>query len=232
MFNYYFDTRDYTELLQYLSLFLLFVIGSMVYYLSNDTASMSQGIKEDIADLELVCPELPKIPGCPSCPSCPSSPSCPDLTCDTEGRCPKCPDSNSCPDCPSVNGAAANSNCPNVEDIVSGIFPGRNPGITRGGKYFDIKANDSYELMPSYDLYNPSDAFPSDSILSSPDSLIGENTDIPITQMENSIDNNNTDTSSSESLSRMNMADQGQSTGPSSLPGPTLSVRAPDTDNP
>ena len=30
MFNYFFDTNQYTELLQYLSLFLLFVIGFMV----------------------------------------------------------------------------------------------------------------------------------------------------------------------------------------------------------
>jgi hypothetical protein len=214
MFNYYFDARNYTELLQYLSLFLLFIIGAMIYFLSNDTVELTEDIKEDISKLDLVCPkcpEHPKIPGCPACPTCP------DLTCDTDGRCPQCPDRNECPDCPDVN-----SNCPNVEDIVSGIFPGRNPGITSGGKYFDIKANDSYELMPSYDLYNPVDAFPSDSILSAPGSLIGGNTDVPITQMGNSIGNDYIDTSSSESLSRMNMADQGQNTGPSSLPGPTL----------
>ena len=50
-------------------------------------------------------------------------------------------------------------------DIVDGIFPGRNTGITKSGNYFDVKSSDSYDLMPDYDLYEPQAAFPSESVL-------------------------------------------------------------------
>ena len=205
MFNYYFDTHDYTELLQYLSLFLLFVIGTMMYYLSTNTEQMNKDIKDEISNLELECPKCPEHPGIPACPKCP------DLNCSNEGKCPECPVNKECPSLPEVN-------CPSVEDIVSGVFPGRNPGITTGGKYFDIKANESYELMPDYDFYSPSSAFPSDSILSAPDSLNAENIDVPLSEIDNSIDNNYINTSEEVSLTRMNMANQGETTGASSIP--------------
>ena len=214
MFNYFFDTREYTEILQYLSLFLLFVIGTMVYYLSTNTDKMNLEIKDEISNLDLECPEHPNIPSCPKCP---------DLNCSNEGKCPEC---QACPDnpkCPDID-----VNCPNVEDIVSGIFPGRNPGITTGGKYFDIKANESYELMPDYDFYSSVDAFPDDSILSVPDSLNKENIDIPPSQINNSLDGNLVNTSPEVSLSRMNMADQGENTGASSIPSDQLSDQLSD----
>jgi hypothetical protein len=221
MFNYFFDTREYTEILQYLSLFLLFVIGTMVYYLSTDTNKMNQDIKDDIANLDLECPKCPEHPEIPACPKCP------DLTCDTDGRCPECPDCPKNPVCPTL----PEVNCPNVEDIVSGIFPGRNPGITSGGKYFDIKASESYELMPDYDFYSPVEAFPSDSILSIPDSLIKGNIDIPPTQIDNSIDNNNINTSTDVSLSRMHMSSSGENTGPSSISQRSLSTSGSANDS-
>jgi len=209
MFNYYFDTNDYTEILQYLSLFLLFVIGTMIYYLSTSTDKMNKDIKDEINNLDLECPECPEHPNIPSCPKCPK---CPDLNCSNEGKCPECPENPECPTCPEVS-----VDCPNVEDIVSGIFPGRNPGVTSGGKYFDIMANDSYELMPDYDYYEPVDAFPSDSILSAPDSLLKGNVDVIPTKIDNSDSNNLVNTSPEFSLSRMNMADQGIPTGPSTF---------------
>jgi len=214
MFNYFFDTREYTELLQYLSLFLLFVIGTMIYYLTNDTTEMARGIKDDIANLDLVCPTCPAHPQIPSCPKCPN------LTCDGNGQCPECPLAPSCPlapECPVQN-------CPNVEDIVSGIFPGRNPGITSGGKYFDVKANDNYELMPSYDYFKPVQAFPDDSILGVPPSLLQGNVDVPATEIDNTIDGSMQNTDTSSSLSRMSMAQQGENTGPSSM-GPIADIR-------
>ena len=187
----------------------------MVYYVSADTNKMNQDIKDDIANLDLECPKCPEHPGIPACPKCP------DLTCDTDGKCPDCPANPVCPTLPEVN-------CPNVEDIVSGIFPGRNPGITTGGKYFDIKANESYELMPDYDFYSSVDAFPDDSILSVPDSLNKENIDIPPSQINNSLDGNLVNTSPEVSLSRMNMADQGENTGASSIPSDQLSDQLSD----
>jgi hypothetical protein len=209
MFNYYFDTSEYTEILQYVSLFLLFVIGTMVYYMSTNSETMNNDIKDSINKLDLNCPKCPDNPGCPSCPKCP------DLECNS-GSCPECPECSAtdkeCPvkECPVTN-------CPTVEDIVTGIFPGRSPGITSGGKYFDIMASENYELLPSYDFYNPVDAFPSDSILSVPDSLLKGNVDVPPTDIDNSISGNYVDTASDVSLSRMNMSSLGETTGPSTF---------------
>ena len=214
MFSYYFDTSQYAEILQYISLFLLFVIGTMIYYMSNSNDKLGDDLKNKLNSLDLNCPKCPENPACPACPKCP------DLKC-SDGICPKCPPcpagggNKECPACPSTS-------CPTVDDIVTGIFPGRNPGITSGGKYFDIKANDSYELLPSYDFYNPVDAFPSDSILSVPDNLMQGNVDVPATQIDNSVDGNLVNTSPDNSLSRMNMASTGENTGPSSLGSSTF----------
>ena len=213
MFSYYFDTSEYAEILQYVSLFLLFVIGTMIYYMSNNSESLGKDLKDQISNLDLECPKCPDHPGCPACPKCP------DLKCN-EGMCPECPavaecENKECPACPSTS-------CPTVDDIVTGIFPGRNPGITSGGKYFDIMANESYELLPSYDFYNPVDAFPSDSILSAPENLMKGNVDVPVTQIDNSVDGNLVNTSPDTSLSRMNMASTGENTGPSSLGSSTF----------
>jgi hypothetical protein len=209
MFNYYFDTSEYTEILQYVSLFLLFVIGTMIYYMATNSETMNKDIKDSINKLDLNCPKCPDHPGCPSCPKCP------DLECNG-GSCPKCPECSAtdkeCPakECPATN-------CPTVDDIVTGIFPGRNPGITSGGKYFDIMASENYELLPSYDYYNPVDAFPSDSILSAPDSLLKGNVDVPPTDIDNSISGNLVNTTPDVSLSRMNMSSLGETTGPSTF---------------
>ena len=213
MFNYYFDTSQYTEILQYVSLFLLFVIGTMIYYMSSNSESLGKDLKDQINNLDLECPSCPDHPGCPACPKCP------DLKCN-EGSCPECPacpkTDKECPACPE----APTVSCPTVDDIVTGIFPGRSSGITSGGKYFDIMASENYELLPSYDFYNPVEAFPDDSILSVPDSLLKGNVDVPATQIDNSVDNNLVNTSPDTSLSRMNMASTGDNTGPSTL-GPS-----------
>jgi hypothetical protein len=178
MFAYIFDNpREYNEILQFFTLFLLLVIGLMVYYASENT----EKLKADISQLEMKCPACPEHPEIPSCPSCPT---CPSLTCENDGKCPDCvcPTSDKCPTCPPCT---ANANCPTVDDIVSGIFPGRHTGVTNSGRFFDIKANESYELMPDYDFYKPEEAFPSDSILPPP--LNVGNVDVPVNQMGNSM---------------------------------------------
>ncbi len=177
MFTYVFDNQSqYNEILQYLALFLLFVIGSMIYFTSQKT----NNLKSQISQLELECPSLPDIPSCPeskecpSCPSCPSCPNCPSLTCDNDGKCPDCicPTSPPCPTsqpCPDCNKTCPENKecpkCPTVHDIVDGIFPGRNTGITKSGNYFNVKSSESYDLIPDYELYEPQAAFPSESVL-------------------------------------------------------------------
>jgi hypothetical protein len=215
MFSYYFDTSQYTEILQYVSLFLLFVIGAMIYYMSRNSETLGKDLKDQINNLDLECPECPDHPGCPKCP---------DLECNG-GGCPECPScSEADKECPVTE--CPTSSCPTVDDIVTGIFPGRSSGITSGGKYFDIMASENYELLPSYDFYNPVEAFPDDSILSVPDSLLKGNVDVLPTQIDNSIEGNLVNTSPDTSLSRMNMASMGDNTGPSTFGSDTEIVES------
>lgn len=227
MFNYFFDTNQYTELLQYLSLFLLFVIGFMVYFMSKSGDKMRRDIKNEISNLDLECPKCPEHPSCPACPKCP------DLKCN-EGLCPECPvcsdENKECPACPTIPEVS----CPSVEDIVTGIFPGRNPGITNSGNYFDIQANENYELLPDYSVYNSVESFPSDNILSAPGSLIQGNINISPDEINNTgstLDNTMINTSQDVSLSRMNMASAGESTGASSNSQMSMETGVPDSTN-
>ena len=208
MVNYMFDNpRDYNEILQFVTLFLLIVIGVIVYSMNDNT----EKIEKELAGLEMNCPE------CPKCPElidrdgkvCPDIPQCPDCV---------CPEGDVCPtmNCP------PQANCPTVDDIVSGIFPGRNAGVISSGRYFDVQANESYELMPDYDFYQPSNAFPSDSILTAPDSLLQGNVNIPPNQIANFQEySSQLDTSINQQIdSRMNMSPPGQETGAMTLPRP------------
>ena len=185
MMYYYLNPKSHVMLLQILLMILLIIIITIIYYQSTVTDQLST----DLQSMELECPKCPDV----TCPENNECPKCPDCTCSNDGK--PCPD---CPDCPDVN-----TNCPTVEDIVSGIFPGRTTGLTTGGRYFEINTNESYELLPDYDYYNPQDAFPTDSILDQP--LISGNPPVTMDQINNSIDNLNIDTSIASSLSGMNM---------------------------
>ena len=153
--NYYVNPRTQILMLQILSLVFIFIIIMMISYHSMETSEL----KNDINNIE--------IPSCPACPACPSCPGCPSTNIDMKDHniedkinleCPSCPECPSCQtDVPTY---------PTVEDIVSGIFPGRNMGLTRGGIYQTLDSSGSYELLPEYDFYKPEDAFPKDSILS------------------------------------------------------------------
>jgi len=206
MFTYIFDNpKQYSEILQFVALFLLFVIGLMVYFMSQTTSDL----KSQISQLEMECPACPSVPACPEGKACPQCPTCPSLTCDNDGKCPDCicPADQKCPQCPDCNRKCppcnANANCPTVDDIVGGIFPGRNPGITQNGKYFDVKSNESYELMPDYDFYDPQKAFPTDSILEPNHDMTYGSRDVVATKNTMQVDsvNNNTNTTVTQSLS-------------------------------
>tara|TARA_B100001094_G_scaffold324670_1_gene377630 strand:+ start:258 stop:932 length:675 start_codon:yes stop_codon:yes gene_type:complete len=161
MLNYFFENKSsYNEFLQYFTVFLLFVIGTMVYYISDETSN----IITDVGNLKMECPPCPQAPGCPKCP---------DLKCGDETN---------------EKEAPKPQNCPSVEDIVSGIFPGRNMGITRAGKYFDLKEND-YELLSDSEYYQATNAFESDSILNP------KLTDDVLSKVDNSYNTNYVNTS-------------------------------------
>lgn len=205
MFTYIFDNpKQYNEILQFFALFLLFVIGLMIYFISQKTTDL----KSQISQLEIECPACPSVPACPEGKACPQCPTCPSLTCDNDGKCPDCicPADQKCPQCPDCNRKCppcnANANCPTVDDIVGGIFPGRNPGITQNGKYFDVQENENYELMPDYDFYEAQKAFPTDSILN-PGNMNYRGGDTVITKNTMQVDsiNRNTNTMATQSLS-------------------------------
>ena len=105
------------------------------------------------------------------------------------------------PSCPQVNCPS----CPSVKDIVGGIFPGRNTGVTSGGRYFDVKMNEDYDLMPDYSFYNAKDAFPDDMKFDIDPPLRSANVHVDQNDINNSVDNEQVDTNSSASVHRMAM---------------------------
>ena len=95
--------------------------------------------------------------------------------------------------------------CPSVKDIVGGIFPGRITGVTSGGRYFDVKMNEDYDLMPDYSFYNAKDAFPDDMKFDIDKPLRSANIHVAQNDINNSIENEHVDTNSSASVHRMAM---------------------------
>ena len=179
---YYINPRTQILLLQILSIIFIFIIIMMIGFHSSETSELQNKI-DNI-----------KIPECPACPACPKIPACPNVNLPSNSshrnleekidniklECPECPD------CPEVN----EGQYPTVEDIVGGIFPGRNMGLTRGGIYQTLESDGSYELLPEYDFYRPEDAFPQDTILSR---AVGDIEKEKL-MFDNSYDNMNIDT--------------------------------------
>ena len=190
MLNFFDNPRDNILGLQALVLACIFIIGAMLYYIGSNTDDLHSEIsalQNEVNTMELECPKCPEHPKIPACPKCPDV-NMPDVNIPGREACPDCPDCN-CPEnneCPPCPDCSATADCPTLDDIVGGIFPGRNTGVTSGGKYFDVQANESYELLPDYDLYHPVDAFPTDSIL---EPLRSGNVAIPADSIENSIGN-------------------------------------------
>ena len=166
----------------------------VIVILIIQNSNMSEEINKEIAGIEKKCPECPnceiKCPENKECPQCPECPKLPELP--QNGECPQCPDCNkTCPKC---------QDCPTVDDIVTGMFPGRNPKVVSGGKYFEVDAANTYDGLSTSNFYEKNYKFPMDKILK-PDSpqmndynLGGEE------QINNSIENENVNTSKSVSL--------------------------------
>jgi len=96
----------------------------VIMYFVYSERTKSNTISQKISNLKMDCPSCPdmKCPEsvCPENKDCPKCPKCPKQSC------PSCP---KCPDCP-------NTDYPTVDDIISGIFPGRDPSVRFGGNYF------------------------------------------------------------------------------------------------
>lgn len=132
----------------FLCLVGLIVIGNLVYYIYD----INNDINREIVNIEN------KFPKCPE-----HNLECP------ENKCPKCPD---CPLCPEMNMsspnmpsmACPNISCPSVNEIVKGVFPGRNPKVVNDGKYFNIDPKNMYDGLSSTNFYDIENKFPSDKM--------------------------------------------------------------------
>ena len=118
------DEIDMQSVLLIFLVMLVMVIMYFVYSENSKTAVISQ----KISNLKMDCPACPDV----SCPEvvCPESRNCPKCPTCPRQSCPECPN-HSCPTCP-------NTDYPTVDDIISGIFPGRDPSIRFGGNYFPV----------------------------------------------------------------------------------------------
>ena len=211
----------------------LFVINVVVVCLSlaaivvllfmiHETSLLNEEMNREIKEIDKKCPDC-------NCPECPKNPECPkcNVRCPNVPECPKCPeisdmnndmdnDMNNdkdnidpkkivtkapCPKCQECR------ECPSVDDIVSGIYPGRNPKVVDGGRYFKIDASNTYDGLSTSNFYEKNYKFPMDKILKPdiPDmnayNLGGSE------QIDNSIDNENIDTNVSRSLPSVDKED-------------------------
>lgn len=172
---YYLNPRRQIFILQVIVLIALTVIIAMIY----SQYSQGEKLSENVGDIKHTkCPDVEVVN---QVHSASPGPNCPNVT---------------CPTCPS---------CPSVKDIVSGIFPGRNTGVTSGGRYFDVKMNEDFDLMPDYSFYNAKDAFPDDMKFDIDKPIRSANAYVPQNDINNSIDNEHVDTNSSASVHRMAM---------------------------
>tara|TARA_B100001094_G_scaffold69786_1_gene66262 strand:+ start:68 stop:805 length:738 start_codon:yes stop_codon:yes gene_type:complete len=184
-------------LLQIVAIVFLFIIIAMMFYLSSQTGDLGTDIKN------IDIPECPSCPSCPSCPACPSQCKGDSSLNDKLGKLTEKMDEkmdgktgDNCPECP----VCETKGYPTVEEIVSGIFPGRNMGLTRGGQFFPVNAESNYELLPEYNYYDATQAFPETSLLDQAMTggpIINQDS----LQFDNSFENTDIDTTMSMGLS-------------------------------
>jgi len=165
-----------------LCLSAIVVIVILVIHNSNISEEINKELKIDKS-----CPECPNCEvKCPDKIPCPECQECPEIS--KNGECPTCPNCNTrCPDCPSV------------DDIVSGIYPGRNPKVVDGGRYFQIDAANTYDGLSTSNFYDKEYHFPLDKILQ-PDTPMSDYNLGGEEQIDNSVENLEINTSASTRL--------------------------------
>lgn len=173
LLEYYIGDDPYTSLLQIIIIILSVLILRYVY---SDNKKIDE-LKDHINTLDKECPTCPDCK-CESdltkCPDC----VCPDRTADiTDNNGPNFPMNSGGVTCPEVS-------CPSVDDIVSGLFPGRNMGITASGKYHDINSYEEGTLLSAYSNFsNLDDAGDDMRMMNSPDLPDDSGNDAPVQRM-------------------------------------------------
>ena len=154
--------------LVFICLIGLVVIGSLMIHING----LSNDITKELSTIDSKFPKCPECPDCDTeCPVCDLK--CPDL---------KCPENKTCPPCPTVNVHSPSENkkeestetvtkpvpppnCPSVNEIVSGIFPGRNPDVITGGRNYNIDPYNIHDGLSTSNFYEEIYNFPIEKIL-------------------------------------------------------------------
>ena len=189
---------EYTTLLGINILLVCLCLSAIVviFVMIFQNSTLNEEMNNELKEIEKKCPDC-------KCPECPKNPDC-------NVNCPDC----DCPECPELkqdNGSKpmdqSKIDCPkclSVEDIISGIFPGRNPKVVDGGRYFQVDASNTYDGLSTNNFYEKNYKFPIDKILK-PDGLAMNNYNIGGEQLiDNSIDNENIDTNKTRELPDVN----------------------------
>ena len=199
LLEYYIGDDPYTTLLQIIIVILSVIILRYVY-LENKKID---ALKTHISTLDKECPV------CPDC-KCESDLSkCPDCVCPdrnaaiTENNNPNFPMNNTGVSCPEVS--CPEVSCPTVKDIVDGLFPGRNTGITASGKYHNINSFEEGTLLSAYSNYS---------------NLRNEGEDMRLLNSDDLPEDEEADaeTDSTDSLDRMSMGVGPPTTAPAAAP--------------
>lgn len=141
--EFIFGDDPYISILQ----FIILILSCVILYFVYSESSKLTDLKSQIGEIELVCPESKDCPDLVCAENeleCPSCPACPDCVLDGSGS---GSGPTTCPQCPDVT-------CPSVLDIVDGLFPGRNQGVTVTGKYFPVNAMEEGVLLPAYSNFS------------------------------------------------------------------------------
>jgi hypothetical protein len=122
---FYLNPNAGNTIMQIIILLLLIVIAILFISRQNQKEEIIKAVQE----IDVSCPACPEIPKMK----------------DSEGKeCPPC-------NCPEQSSKCPTStSCPTLDDIIGGIFPGRNRGITQNGKYFPINSYEKMEIVPAY----------------------------------------------------------------------------------
>jgi hypothetical protein len=168
--EFIFGDDPYISILQ----FIILILSCVILYFVYGESSKLTDLKSQIGEIEMVCPESKDCPDLVCADNeleCPSCPACPDCVLDGSGS-----GSTTCPQCPDVT-------CPSVLDIVDGLFPGRNQGVTVTGKYFPVNAMEEGVLLPAYSNFsNLADAGSNmrmEGTTATPSQTMGANPTIP-----------------------------------------------------
>ena len=187
--------NDFFNKMNIVLLFLCLLSIVIIIGLINHIYETTNLINIEMKNIEDKIPECPKCPKCPKlddiylgtkdCPECPECPKLPEMN---------RPIQNECPDvkCPTVK-------CPSVNDIVSGIFPGRNPDVIDGGRYFTVDASNTYDGLSTSNFYEKEYQFPMQKLLK-PDIPIRDYNIQGDLTIDNSIENNVIDTNKNKPM--------------------------------